>query len=485
MLLVVDGSWGSVVYLAARYVRWNAALDVDNKWFALLSCGRTTEGMACAYAGVYRTGDIDYWAVYYYNGATPGLTWNVSAVEALPSTNYNIEVGMYRHDTAGWVRLWVDGVLVIEITGVDTLAAGDRTLDYARFGANFADAPVDSDLIVYMDDCRVNHKRIGRYDDGYFITETHTASAGLTRWGQLDSPDVLSSDHRWKIKDGIGTILISNLDVPVDLDAAGLDETETDIQIMDDIIHKQVEWPYVVSISLSEYVLAVDGAHDGENCYQGLRKLADPLGAEVKLTYDDEVDFLDELGDDKSSDIVFFTARSQSMFPGKKPNIVIVNRRPDWSYYANCIQVIGGTVESVRITAQAKDSEEVSMMSSILGGNHNGEIWYVVRDPEILTVGGAAQRAETELGNRKILYESITGEVVDLNQAGALVRGDYVTLNDKWTSIDASVRVVGITRQFSGQGLEKVTLELQRKIRSHDFAKFYSKTDALLRYATA
>jgi hypothetical protein len=61
---------------------------------------------------------------------------------------------MYRGVASdGWVELYVDGTLVCSVYN---LANDGRTLDYARFGFSYSDAPATTSTAVYIDNITIN-----------------------------------------------------------------------------------------------------------------------------------------------------------------------------------------------------------------------------------------------------------------------------------------------------------------------------------------
>lgn len=482
--LGIAGSWGERVNISAKNVRWNTELENNGDRFWIISSGRTQSGMGAAYAGVYRSGGVDYWEVYYYDN---GLTQELTATEATPNVNHRVELAIYRDNSNGYVYLWVDGALVANLTSKDTLQAGDRYLNYARFGLHYADSPGTTDLILYMDDCRVSYRRIDESDEVTGVYQTSVISAGgsFSAWGTLQSTDVDIYNVKWDVEDDVAVDLVTDISLPADLDEEGVDPAETDIVIEANLTQRGESTTYIVDIQVGEKGGEVYSYHDAENTYQGIEKLAGQFDAEFKLRYDDTVDFLDELGEDKSDTIELFTARSQSLFPDLKPTLMVIRRNPDWGYYANCILVIGGTPSGgSRVYATAKDANEIATMSERLGGSHNGEIWYTVRDPELLTTSTCQNRANAEKAARVSVYEQIVGIVTNSDLIDGAEIGDTITLHDRWTDTDETARIMGLTVNYDGRGNKSVNLDLLKVARSSSLNRHIGSINDLKRYAT-
>lgn len=482
----LGGSWGNRLNLSAKNVRFSAELDTNGQFIGFLRAGESSSGWSMAFLGVYRQAGTMYWALYYFVDGV-GLSWQISATQAYPDTNYRIELEIYRDDAAGYVRYWVNNVLIDSVTGFDNLDA-NYELKYASFGLNLSDAPAGESMVVTLDDCRISTRRIdqGKLEDGYVETDTITASGAFTEWGTLDSEGVNNYDTIFDVEDNVGVDIVTGLNVPVDLEVAGVPNTELNLQIEIYIINRGESQTYVYELSIAEKGTALYGYHDAENTYLGIGKYADQLDAEYKLRYDDTLDFLTALGEDKSSDIKLFTARSQSLYPGLEPTLLVARRSPDFGYYANCVLVIGGTPEGgSRVYATSKDMDEIDTMSERLGGTHNGEIWYVHRDPELLTTAECQNTANIIRDARVSVYEQLYGQVRNSDLVDGLDVGDTITLHDRWTDIDSTARVMGLYVDYDGKGNKSVSLDLLKTPRSAMLQKHIGSIQDLMRYITA
>lgn len=479
-----EGTFGDHMFISAKKVKWNRELDTNGEGFMLLRCGDGVSSFTLGGVGVYRNAGVDYWAFFRYQVGV-GTTWDVSAVPAVHNTEYNIELMIYRDGANGYLKLYVDGVETHTDTGLNNDSSSYDT-DYANFGLAYADAPASGTLEVVMDDCRISQRRIdeGSEVTGVYQTTVHTLSG--SNWGTLTSTDVDIYNLSWDVEDDVGVDIVTGLALPVNLDTEGVPSTETDIVIEANFTQKGENTSFVKDISIGEEGTILSSYHDAENTYRGIEKISEQLDAEYKLGYDDLVDFVDELGEDKTADVELFTSRSQSLFPDKEPTLLIVERNPDWGYYANCILVIGGTPEGEsRVYATAKDTDEIATMSERLGGQHNGEVWYVVRDPELLTASGCQNRANTEKTVRVGIYERISGTVKNTSIIDGVVRGDTITVHDRNTDVDHSARILGLHVSYDGKGNKTVSLDLLKVARSSSLNRHVGSINDLKRYATA
>jgi len=472
ILLSDVGLTGELIYTAARKVRWNLNLENNGDAMRFMRVGETSTGWSVAFAGVYRQAGVDYWAISYYRDGI-GLAWSVSATAANPNTNYDVEMATFRDNAAGYVYLWVNGVLVHSVSGFDNLVP-ERELLYASFGFAYSDAPSTGDLSLWMDDCRVHDERIGDEDEGYYRSDLYTASGGILAWGTLSAVDARIREHAWYIYDNVPALVLGPLTTAVDLDDAGLPAATTQIYVYCYNQHLLKAWYYVSEISLSEQAENVSLETDYENCYVGVKKVADVLGAEFRLDWDDTLDFQTRLGEDKSSDIILLTSRSQSAHPDKTPNIKIVNREEDYDGFANAVKVLGAGDYPDRVEASAQDETSQDTYEIV--------VWKRVINKDLTTVGMAEEYAGIYLSSVKDPIERIYVEFIDPSQAGQLVAGDTVSIVDENTGLNDAVRVVRIVRGYSGAGLETVTAELNRKMRGSELVNELVKSYDLERW---
>ena len=92
---------------------------------------------------VYNSAGINYWAFRYflYNPATDVFAQArvISSIPVTLGTEYTVQVGIYVNETAGWLRLWIDGILVGEMVGINTnrwFEGGARSI---KIGEDFSD----------------------------------------------------------------------------------------------------------------------------------------------------------------------------------------------------------------------------------------------------------------------------------------------------------------------------------------------------------
>jgi len=107
--------------------------------------------------GLIVEGTTEYWKINYRDGAS----WPNSLVETNyeNSTSYSFEVYWKKHDTEGQVMSWVDGVLIHNITGIDSDDYGN--VDTVRVGVTYGGSGLTESYSVFADDIVVDDAYIG------------------------------------------------------------------------------------------------------------------------------------------------------------------------------------------------------------------------------------------------------------------------------------------------------------------------------------
>jgi len=107
------------------------------------------------------------WGIRYYNdaGGFTTVTGNVSET----GTYYDsVQLEDYRHATNGALRLWVNNVLEIEVTGINNTA---RTMNYTQFGVTTS-GTMSQGCTLTMDDCTLSTEKIDSSQHGEDPPET-------------------------------------------------------------------------------------------------------------------------------------------------------------------------------------------------------------------------------------------------------------------------------------------------------------------------
>lgn len=106
------------------------------------------------YAGVWRTAGIDRWVIHAKNG-TNWMNFVTNTSAPLPSTNrwVTIELHWKESSTTGLVELYVNGVKIITVTGINTASYGNTT----RIDFGLAYAYLRKNITIYGDDATISN----------------------------------------------------------------------------------------------------------------------------------------------------------------------------------------------------------------------------------------------------------------------------------------------------------------------------------------
>jgi hypothetical protein len=408
-------------------------------------------------------GNIEWW-IQCRNGAA--FVSNTAGTPVV-GTEYCIEVH--------WVK-GVAGVGYAELYVNDSLMAStgfQDTNDYGNFeGVHFGLQCYNrnGDTTIYMDQNAVNDNRIGCAQTGWFRTETYTASGSMINWGTLDSTDDDDANTSWGIWDEVPVLIVDGLITGVDLEGAGVDNTETQIQIRADIQNGESR-TYVQDVRLGEKQGLIDVTVDYEWCSTAIKKIADILGHEYKLGWDNKVDMVEQLGDDNSDYIILKTAKT-APYPDTNPNIFVINRDPDFQSFANAIYVKGEGSPPTRKwgSAQDQDSQETY-----------GVKWISLTNKDCTTNGMCTTYAKTELASRKDPVLRMDIQFYDDYDSGDIDIGDIITVVDDEVGINQSARVVALTYGWSSSG-RVAQASLTANLKAKTFIELLAKISDLERW---
>jgi hypothetical protein len=139
------------VYLSAQ-VQFNAPQNTNNEDQWALAFTQSTAGNALAYAGLRQVGGTLYWSIWYISSGTT-LTYAVSSTVYTPGW-HNLELALNRGTANdGWVEFYVDGVLTCSAYNLDN---DGRSLNYARVGFSYSDAPSSASSSLFIDNVTID-----------------------------------------------------------------------------------------------------------------------------------------------------------------------------------------------------------------------------------------------------------------------------------------------------------------------------------------
>lgn len=120
---------------------------------------RLTGSQNLVYAGIRHDGGVDKWVVLVRNGVN-WMNWNYAA-SPLPQKGgwVCVELHWKMNSTQGLVELYVDGVRIISISGINTAYYGNTTR--VDFGLPYAFG-VQKNLIIYADSAKISKTYIGQ-----------------------------------------------------------------------------------------------------------------------------------------------------------------------------------------------------------------------------------------------------------------------------------------------------------------------------------
>ncbi len=144
------------------------SLPVNNgDYVGLLGFEQAGDGSGQSFAAIRKTSGVQYWAIQGRNGASYSI-WD-SSTTPTAGTYYCVELYAYVHNSAGVYTLWINGVQVLSVTGLDTD-------NFGNLGAAVIGCSVIPTAAAYFD-CVVT-------SDSYIGPE-NTSGTDLTVTGNL------------------------------------------------------------------------------------------------------------------------------------------------------------------------------------------------------------------------------------------------------------------------------------------------------------
>jgi len=394
----------------------------------------------------------------YFSGTTP-----------VEDTTYIVEVYWVNDGVAGACHVWIDDVLTLSSTGIDTADYGNvRAVHAGARGYN-----IDTESVVYIDDLAISNRRIGAVPYGNVRTDLYTASAAFNDWGTLDSTDADSRMTWWRVYDNVPTLLTSNFRVPRDMEAAGVANTDDPIYVQvnleDPYISDRI---YVKDIRINEKQGLISMPLDYERSSTAVKKTADIVGREYKLGWDDILDMVENLGEDKSETIILKTAKTK-LYPHIKPNIISVTKEPDFENFANAIKVLGYGDYPDRYEGSAQDEDSIATY-----GIH----WLPLTNKDCITNGMCNTYAATQVAIRKDPVERIEVEFYDDYGAGDISVGTKVWIVDDETGLNQSARIIALSFSWDVSSGRKMSASLINRMKAMDFLELLANVEDLNRW---
>ena len=323
------------------------------------------------------------------------------------------------------------------------------------------------------------------YTSGYFYTYIVSLVA-MSNWGILTGVGEAFDDGEsvlWDVQNGDAPFqyLIADAEAPFDLEVAGVSNAITNIWVYGKLDDNGTD-PYIREFEITGKSDSVTMSVDYDDCYTGVNRLADLAGAEFYVTFDGStwtLHFTDRRGEDKSGWLVL-KAASSSERPDIEPNIKVLNKKYDWSGYANVVRCIGGEdSDGDRVVEYIRDNEEIA--------DKNQEHWATIRNASVTTSSMARQLAYLELTQRNTVKHRVSVEFLDKEVTNRISVGDSVMLLASWEheglEIKEAYRIINLNRRW-GAGGETVTAELSNNLRYAEYVNYMKKTDDLERWLT-
>jgi len=115
------------------------------------------------YAGIRRSGGVDSWVIYVRNGANwNGYVTNASAPLPAMGSWVCVELHWKNDATQGLAELYVNGVKIISITGINTATYGNAMrIDFGMPYSYEANARPTNTITIYADSAVIDNKYVG------------------------------------------------------------------------------------------------------------------------------------------------------------------------------------------------------------------------------------------------------------------------------------------------------------------------------------
>lgn len=140
------------------YVRFSVLPSSGSSWCPINLRARTDSPGALAWLELHNDSTNAYWVLCYRNSATQSTqTARLSGVTINANQWYSIEIYVKKDSTAGAIKCWINGALVLEKTGLNNAEWGG--LQYIQLGERYSSASSNTHL-TYIDDLSVSKSYI-------------------------------------------------------------------------------------------------------------------------------------------------------------------------------------------------------------------------------------------------------------------------------------------------------------------------------------
>lgn len=440
----------------------------------------------------YSDDDNDLW----YRGSDVAGAWGSerAITQLLISTaSFHITADRYLYGYIGYfdnggfrvakgsATTWSAGVVMLAQQGPNVSAPACGQWD-GKVGCFFEAEGFNDDLWFWLP-APVGIRIDGGQTEGYFVTDTITASGSFVKWGWVTGTGTQTTDMVWNVLKASDDSYLTEIDqgIPFDVDLATGGTTETGIKIRVDITDSGTD-PLLEEFDISEKIDEVTLDTDYEDAYVGVMKLAPLAGAEVWVEYDGTtytLHFSERRGEDKSNYITLKNGHTSER-PTVRPNLKIIGKTADWESFANAIVLLGaGTPGVDRVEQEIRDWNSIETLGVTK--------WAVIRNQDILTTPMARTQAAIELAARNDVVERVIGFILDDYDPDDITIGDSVYVVADFADapdekLDASLRVVRLIRQFSADGGEKVEVEMINRIKTSEYWNYLGKVSDLERW---
>lgn len=412
----------------------------------------------------------DKWRLRVNEGGVWTDTYGAVA-NPVEDTWYRIEVYWKKDNAAGECILYVNEVEHVNRNGIDTQNGLDPNIDQIRVG--LYSEYCDNDSLYYIDDVAWASTRVGRPENGTFDTDAYTASGDMIQWGSLESTDIVNWYTLFQVWDTTPVALTAYKNVGFDMEVYGVANTDDPITIRGFIEDtKLTDRVYIYDIKVSEKQGSMDLDGDFERCSTAIQKAANIVAREYKLRWNDALDFLEQLGENKSDYIILKTAKSASVYPDVPPNCIIVHKEEDFDSFANAVKVLGYGDYPTRYEGSAQDEESQE---------EYGIHWIPITNKDCVSSGMCTSYAQSELSKRKDPVVRLSVEIYDDYDAGDICIGDTITIVDEETDLNQTARIISYTKSWDASG-RKMTLELVTRAKAETFIEYLAKIQDLERW---
>lgn len=161
------------------YVNFQTIPTSNGQYADLMAVRDGYDGTWGAIPYIYRTGAKNwlYCAKGDWSDCSDTYQWDPST-----DTWYCLEVGFYQHASAGWIRVWLDGVLRIEETGLDTSGCSTDTIFMGQYDHGGTQLTMLYDCVVIDNSTYIGPETEGNEEYFYGNTTISYSSSHVKTW---------------------------------------------------------------------------------------------------------------------------------------------------------------------------------------------------------------------------------------------------------------------------------------------------------------